>query len=49
MPEFGIDFFLKGLGARVQIGLFLILGVAAFMVAVIGFTIWQERTFHRKK
>lgn len=43
-----VNFFLTGLAARLQIGVFLIAGVVVFMVAVVGFTIWQERTFNRK-
>lgn len=48
MPGLNIDFFLTGLGRRLQIGLFMVVCVAVLMGVVIGFTIWQERTSHRK-
>ncbi len=48
MPELGIDFFLTGLTSRMQIGLYLVVSVVGIMAVLIGFTIWQERTFNRK-
>lgn len=49
MQQFGIEFFLKGLIERAQIGIFLILGTALLMAVLIGFQIWQERTFGKRK
>lgn len=48
MSELGLNFFLTGLGPRLQIGLFMVVCVAVLMGVVIGFTIWQERTSTRK-
>jgi len=43
----GLEFFLRGLTGRLQIGLFLVGGIAVIMAIIIGFSLWQERTAKR--